>query len=134
MISRWRALLLAGVLAGGALPTGALAEPDAKTRDEIEHLLAHLAASECEFFRNGSWHDAKSAVSHVRRKYDHLLRSNRITTTESFIEGAASRSSTTGQPYRVRCDGAADVESAQWFLAELSRHRSATRGDEPGAP
>jgi len=134
MMPSLRALPLAAALACGALATGALAEPDAKTRDEIEHLFAYLAGSECEFFRNGSWYDADGAVLHIRRKYEYLAGRDRITTTESFIEAAASKSSTSGRPYRVRCGGAAEVDSAQWFLAELSRHRSATRPDEEGAP
>lgn len=133
MISRSRALLLCGLLAAAALPTIARAEPDVRTRDEIAHLLAYLAESDCEFFRNGSWYDAESAVRHIQRKHDHLARRDRITTTESFIEGAASRSSTSGRPYRVRCTGAAEIDSAEWFRAELSRHRSATRRDEPSA-
>jgi len=134
MMPGWRALLLAAALACGALATDALAEPGARTRDEIEHLFAYLAASGCEFFRNGSWHDSDAAVRHIRRKYEVLAGRDRITTTESFIEGAASRSSTSGRPYRVRCGGTAEVDSALWFLAELSRHRSAARPDEQGAP
>jgi hypothetical protein len=134
MTAGLRALLLAGALATIALATGARAEPDATTRGEIEHLFAYLAASECEFFRNGSWHDADGAARHIRRKYEVLAGRDRITTTESFIEAAASKSSMSGRPYRVRCDGAAEVDSAQWFLAELSRLRSAMRSDEQGAP
>jgi len=134
MTAGLRALLVAGAVATVALATGARAEPDAQTRGEIEHLFAYLAASECEFFRNGSWHDAEAAALHIRRKYEVLARRDRITTTESFIEGAASKSSTSGQSYRVRCDGAAEVDSAQWFLEELSRLRSAMRSDEQGAP
>lgn len=125
-----RTLLLVGALATGAIPTLAAAEADATTREEIAHLLAYLEASDCEFFRNGSWYGAERAARHLQRKHDHLARRDLITTTESFIEGAASRSSTSGLRYRVRCGGSTEIDSERWFRAELSRHRSGSRRDE----
>ena len=46
-------------------------------------------------------------------------------TLELFIERAASRSSTSGRAYRVRCPGQPETSSAEWFDARLKRLRSA---------
>jgi Family of unknown function (DUF5329) len=112
-------LLLAAVL----LPLAALAQ-DAVAKQEIDHLIAHLASSGCEFNRNGSWYDAASAVSHIQRKYAHLRDHGLVPTPEAFIERAASESSMSGTPYRVRCPGQPEVRSAEWFRAELAKFRS----------
>ena len=117
MISSRRAPLLPCILAAAALATGALAEPDARTRDEIEHLLAYLAASECEFFRNGSWHDAESAARHVRRKYEHLARRDGIPTTESFIDGAPSLRSPAPRAERTVIRGNARTSTGLGYLS-----------------
>jgi hypothetical protein len=97
--------------------------PRPHTAAEVEHLLAYLLASGCQFHRNGEWHDAATAARHLREKYEVMLRRDLITTAESFIERGASRSSMSGQPYLVRCAPAASVPSGDWFGAELQRHR-----------
>lgn len=90
---------------------------------EINHLFTYLEDSGCEFNRNGSWYSAKDASAHLRKKYDYLAGKDLITTAESFIEGAATKSSVSGKAYQVRCVGATPVESAGWFTAELVRYR-----------
>ena len=88
----------------------ALAEsPSPATNREIDQLFAALQGSGCEFSRNGSWYDAQKATEHLHRKYDYLLKKGLVTTTESFIERAASESSLSGKPYHVRCGGAQSV-------------------------
>jgi hypothetical protein len=96
---------------------------------EINFLLSAVGASGCEFFRNGTWHDAQQAQAHLRKKYLWLVDRNRIKTAEDFIELAATRSSLSGQAYAVRCPGEAPVSSNQWLTAQLRRHR-----DAAGAP
>ncbi len=56
-----------------------------------------------------------------------MLQRDLITTTESFIERGASRSSMSDQPYLVRCAPAAPLPSGDWFSAELRRHRQPPR-------
>jgi len=114
--------VLAGALLASALagPTAA-ADPQA----EIDALIAALAGSGCEFQRNGSWHGAARAKAHLQRKYDWLRRRGLADTPELFIERAASRSSTSGRAYRVRCPGQPETSSAEWFDARLKRLRSA---------
>jgi hypothetical protein len=97
--------------------------PDATARAEIDALFARLADSGCEFERNGSWHDAERAQKHLRRKYDYLLDRDLVPDAEAFIARAATESSWSGKPYRVRCGRAAPVASREWFLEELKRIR-----------
>ncbi|HEX8612971.1 MAG TPA: DUF5329 domain-containing protein [Telluria sp.] len=111
---------LAAVLwsAGSALA----AAPDV-TRTEVTRLLEAVEKSQCQFNRNGSWHDAREARAHLQKKYDYLEKKKLVTTTESFIERGASTSSMSGDPYQMRCAGTAVVNSADWLKAELARVR-----------
>lgn len=93
---------------------------------EVTALMGVLETSGCEFERNGSWYDGKRAASHLRRKYEHVRKRTTLPDTETFIELAASRSSVSGKPYRVRCGDAAPMESQAWFLARLALLRGAT--------
>lgn len=79
---------------------------------EIAHLISYLEKSECRFMHNGSWHEAEEAVSHIRRKYEYYLGKERIVSAEDFIEHAATRSSLSGQTYRVKCPSRAETEIA----------------------
>ena len=118
--------LLAVLLVLLAVQT-AWARPSAAEAEEIEHLLGYLATSGCTFNRNGTWHAAQQAAQHLRDKYDYLLKKNLVTTAESFIELAASRSSVSGRPYLVRCGSAAPLQSETWFRTELKRFRELKR-------
>jgi len=107
------------------------AEPDERTKAEIAHLFTHLSASNCEFFRNGSWYAAPRAAEHLKKKYEYLIKRGLISTTESFIERAATRSSVSRQPYLVRCEGAQAMDSGKWFTTALLQHRAASRQPAP---
>ena len=102
----------------------ARAEPPTNVQVEVNFLLGYVEGSGCEFYRNGTWHDSKTAQAHLRDKYKYLAARNLITTTEDFIERAATGSSFSGQPYAVRCNGGAVVPSGQWLRAELARFRA----------
>ena len=110
------------------LSVAAAQTPPANVTREIGQLFTTLERSGCQFQRNGSWHDAAAASAHLRRKYDYLQKKGAVTSTERFIELAASKSSITGRPYRVRCAGAPTVESRTWFTRRLTelRARAAT--------
>lgn len=115
--------IAAAVLAGGlALP--AEAAPAATVQQEVQHLLAWLESSNCAFYRNGRWHDARTARKHLQRKYDYLVRRDLVARTEDFIELAATRSSVSGQAYRVRCADAQPTAGAAWLTQELARYRA----------
>lgn len=112
-------LLAAGLLACAS--TCAFAGPTpAPVRAEIDALLGKITASNCQFERNGSWHKAPDARAHLLRKLEYIeKRSETITRTEQFIELAASKSSFSGRPYRVKCGAAEPMTSQAWLNQEL---------------
>jgi hypothetical protein len=115
-------LLLALALAA---PLAARAAPPASVQQEVQYLLSYIGNSSCEFYRNGTWSDAKTAQTHVRTKYDWAL--GKIATTRDFIELAATKSSFTGQAYQVRCGQAPPLASNAWLNEELARYQARAR-------
>lgn len=93
--------------------------PSAAVRLEIDALLAKLAASGCEFYRNGSWHSSAEAKAHLLDKLAYLERKHLIQSTEQFIERGASGSSVSGKPYLVKCGSEPPIESRVWLSNEL---------------
>lgn len=106
---------------------GAAAPLAPSARAEIDALMSRLVASACEFNRNGTWHTAAEAKSHLLSKLKVLEDRGGVQSTEQFIELAASGSSTTGRPYLVRCGSGAPVASATWLHSQLLAMRSAGR-------
>ncbi len=120
-----KALLLAGLLF--CVSQIASAAPTPRTKAEIAGLMDALAHSGCRFQRNGDWHGATEARAHLQRKYDYLLRKDKVDTAEQFIERAASRSSMSGRAYRVQCNGK-EQDAASWFNGQLKRLRNSGVG------
>ncbi len=120
---------LALVLAGLFLLVALAARADRVTpRKEIAHLLGTIAAADCRFIRNGKTYDAQAAHEHIRKKYEYLQ--SRIRSAEDIIRYAATRSSMSGEPYRVAC-GDRVLPCADWLRAELARFRRlAGKADE----
>ena len=117
-------LAIPWALALGLLLISAVhAAPPPAAQAEIKFLLAAVASSDCDFYRNGSWYAAKRAEAHLRAKYDYLVSGNLIGTTEEFIERGATRSSWSGRDYAIRCRGHETVPSSQWLLEQLARYR-----------
>ncbi len=110
-------LTLALLAAGPALAAG-------DTGGEVAHLLGYIESSTCTFVRNGASADGKDARGHVERKYRYFR--SRITTAEDFIRLAASGSTVSGEPYRVRCAGR-EQPAAAWLSEELARLRRGQR-------
>jgi hypothetical protein len=94
---------------------------------EIYGLLSRLETSSCTFNRNGTWYPATEAKSHLLRKLKYLEDRGAVQNAEQFIERAASSSSTTGQPYLVKCGSGVPVQSGTWLLAQLQVMRAAGR-------
>lgn len=90
---------------------------------EIDALLDALGQSGCDFYRNGTWYDATRAEAHLRRKLDYIAKRESISSSEAFIEAAATRSSFSGEAYQVRCPGTASVPSADWLRGRLQAIR-----------
>jgi hypothetical protein len=88
--------------------------------EEIDHLLAFIAASPCAFIRNGTSYRGEAAVEHIRDKYDYYR--NDIRSAEDFIALAATKSEMSGEPYLVQCD-AGTMPAADWLMKELATFR-----------
>lgn len=114
--------LACGWDAGSALrPPAAQAGEAPRPRSERERIAALLAAvdrSGARFVREGKEYSAADGRKHLERK----LRSagDRVVTAEDFIEGIASRSSTTGRPYKVRLPGGEEIETGVWLRQRLA--------------
>ena len=115
------AAFVAALLAAGMAQAKA---PEA-TQAEVAHLLAAVDKSQCKFKRNGSWHDAKAARSHLQKKFAYMDKRDLAPTTEKFIELGASTSSSSGKPYQMQCGSGKPVTSASWLSEELAKYRKA---------
>jgi hypothetical protein len=103
------------------LLTPPIAAAGTDTDAEVNYLLDFVAASGCEFERNGSRHDPVSAADHLRLKYDRGKRY--VNSAEQFIDRLASESSWTGKPYSVNCDGI-EEPTGVWLHRALQEHRA----------
>lgn len=111
-------LLRIVLLAGLVLPFNATADT---AEAEIDYLLTSIGSSDCVFIRNGKRHDAEDAEDHLRMK---LKRGKRyVTTTESFIERLASKSSMSRKPYAIDCPGQDPAPSGEWLMQRLAELR-----------
>ena len=111
-------LLLSLILLAGSIST-ALADTTAD--EEIRALIQAVAESGCEFNRNGSLHSAEAAAEHLELKYSRGKRY--ANSAEAFIDRLASKSSWSGKPYQMICDG--EVHPAgDWLTATLATIRS----------
>jgi hypothetical protein len=119
---RYRTLLI-WVLGFAAFPALRAAPPPI-AQAEINYLLDFVEHSGCQFYRNGTWYDPKTARAHLQSKYEMLAGSGRINSAEDFIDQAATSSSLSGRPYQVRCGGAEPIASSQWLQGVLSRYRA----------
>jgi len=115
------------LLTGFFAAAGSAAPLSPAARAEIDGLMSRLEVSGCEFNRNGTWHTAADAKSHLLRKLKYLEDRGAVQTAEQFIELAASSSSTSGQSYLVRCGSGAPVPSSAWLTSQLQVMRSAGR-------
>ena len=92
----------------------------ADMESEINHLLTYIENSQCSFIRNGSAHSGPDARDHIVKKYNYFK--DRINSAEEFIEYSATKSTISGRPYKVRCDGK-EYLTAQWLNDELIKYR-----------
>ncbi|MEK9593356.1 MAG: DUF5329 domain-containing protein [Luminiphilus sp.] len=90
------------------------AQTDAEA--EITALIAAVRESGCEFNRNGSLHSAEAAAEHLELKYSRGKRY--ADSAEAFIERLASKSSWSGKPYEMICDGETQP-AGDWLTATL---------------
>ena len=94
---------------------GAVMGEDEKIQRLIE---AVRQAKGITFIRNGESHDAIAAADHLRRKYQTAGRKEM--TARQFIDELASKSSVSGDEYRIKLSDGQDISANQWFSARLA--------------
>jgi hypothetical protein len=112
------AIALIWIAAAQAVP------PAPAAKAEIEYLLSAVASSDCRFYRNGTWYDAKSAAAHLRGKYETMAARGLIGGTDDFIDRAATKSSLSGKDYAIKCEGTEEMSSRQWLTNLLVAYRA----------
>lgn len=100
------------------------AEVSPSVEREIATLLDALGTSGCRFYRNGSWHSASDARTHLTRKYEYLRQKKLIGSSEDFIANGGTTSSSSGEPYQVQCGRDKSLPSSEWLSAVLHRLRA----------
>ena len=92
--------------------------------EKIEKLIVSVESLEgAVFIRNGSEYTAKDAGSHMRRKLKSA--GSRVTTAEQFIEHIGTRSSRSGEPYRMRMADGTVTTLRDHLLKELEKLKTA---------
>jgi hypothetical protein len=113
---------LAALAVASALGTGTVqATPDTRVSAEIDQLLGNIANSNCTFIRSGQEYSAAEARKHLEMKMNFVL--SRLESTEQFIDKLASESSTTGEPYQIRC-GNTQTVARTWLNTQLQLVRN----------
>lgn len=96
-------------------------QPKEDLAETVQYLLDFVKNSECTFIRNGREYTSQKAASHMERKYKRFR--ERIKTPEDFIRLAATKSTMSGKPYRVRTKDGKTVLTSQWLLEALNGYR-----------
>src|SRR5262245_40409141 len=119
-VGRFRLEERAAAAAVGAAPTTATHPDAAREREKIEQLIAAVASlRDAQFVRNGDAHGADRAAAHLRGKWQ--TRSREIATARDFIELVATRSSSSGEAYRIRFADGREITAAEFLNQELAR-------------
>ena len=94
----------------------------ADNQSEINHLLAYVKSTNCQYERNGKVYSGAQAIEHINKKYQYFL--DDINTAEDFIKYAATKSKMSGRYYLVHCSGQPVTKSKDWLLKELIEYRN----------
>lgn len=94
-------------------------EPRKLTETErIESLIRHVETLEgAVFIRNGEEHDCNAAAKHMRDKWN--WKKKDIKTAEDFIRVAATKSSMSGEIYRIRFKDGHEEKCGEYLLKQL---------------
>jgi hypothetical protein len=101
-----------------SLAVGTVCAQEAAEAAKIRHLIAAVETLEgAQFLRNGRAYDAKTAADHLRLKL--RTAGERVKTADDFIRLCGSRSSLSGEPYRIRLADGTVVDSEAFFRDRL---------------
>lgn len=99
-------------------------------QEKIERLIKAVEAAQgLTFVRNDETHEPKAAADHLRRKYESSKQD--VKTARDFVRHVASRSSVSGEPYRIRLPDGRDVPAEQWFMEKLREIERPTASTAP---
>jgi len=116
-----RFLTILSLLMSPFLHAGELSEPA-----KIEALITTIESmSDAKFVRNGSEYSAKNAAKFLRGKWD--ANKDEVKTAGDFIDRIATKSSTTGKPYLIRPNGAAETPCADFLRSRLKQIEAAAK-------
>jgi len=97
---------------------------DAKEDARIEHLISSVEKLEgAKFIRNGTEYDPKDAGAHLRMKLGKA--GDRVKTAKDFIDGIASKSSFSGNPYKIRKKDGSITHTRPYFYTRLREYDKA---------
>lgn len=117
MRMRRRAWLL---LLSASMVATAWATPSPAELARIERLIQFVEGQNgIRFVRNGSSYSPKEAAKFLRRKFEKM--GEHVNTAQQFIEQIASKSSTSGEVYRIRLADGSEVHAAKFLGDELKR-------------
>jgi hypothetical protein len=86
--------------------------------EKIQYLISSIETlNGAQFIRNGKAYDARKAADHLRFKLN--VAGNLVKTAEDFIRLCASKSSVSGEPYRIRYSDGVIIESEVFFHNRL---------------
>ena len=94
------------------------------TEHEVRLLIDAIAASHCDFNRNGRQHTAEEAAAHLELKYARA--GKHIDSADEFITQLASSSSFTGKPYLMSCEDDT-LPAGEWMIDALEQIRAHTQ-------
>ena len=94
------------------------------TEREVRLLIDAIAASHCDFNRNGRQHTAEEAAAHLELKYSRA--GKHIDSADEFITQLASSSSFTRKPYLMNCEGGT-LPAGDWMIEALEQIRANTQ-------
>jgi hypothetical protein len=91
---------------------------DSSVADKIRYLIGSLEALQgVTFLRNRGEYDAKKAADHLRHKLK--MAGNRVKTVEDFIRLCGSKSSVSGEAYRMRFPEGTTLDAEVFFRERL---------------
>lgn len=108
------------LLWGASLAASAWAAPNPVEQARIERLIQFVEEQkDIRFVRNGSAYSPKDAAKFLRRKFEKM--GEHVNTAQQFIEQIASKSSTSGDIYRIRWEDGRELPTAKFLGDELKR-------------
>jgi hypothetical protein len=107
--------------------------PDAEAeKKKIESLIKHVEGlKDAKFIRNDTEYDPKTAATFLRRKWSSAGAD--VKTAVDFIEKLATKSSTTGKPYKIKFKDGKEHPSGDYLKAHLEKLKEPSEKQPAGA-